>query len=306
MSTFRILSIDGGGIRSLYTAVLLNRIVEELPDVFEQTHFFAGSSTGSILSMGLAFGIHPAELVEIMRAYGQVVLHKSITQNIGQVISAKFDIMDLRKLLTPYFGGAILLDLSKRNRKNVLAPAFDLDGKIDDVRTWKPKIFHNFTGPQADDGEMVVDVITRSCAMPIEFASFQGYIDGSIVAANPSMLALTQAIDSETGRQNLPDIRLLSISSGYFPRFIGGTEHDWGLGRWSFVLAPLMVDSQMGISNYQCEHLLGPLRYNRLAPLLPDPVATTDGDKMPELIEFAKEVDIDPTVEWLQERYLSN
>lgn len=306
MSTFRILSIDGGGIRSLYTAVLLNRIVEELPDVFEQTHFFAGSSTGSILSMGLAFGIHPAELVEIMRAYGQVVLHKSITQNIGQVISAKFDIMDLRRLLTPYFGGAILLDLSKRNRKNVLAPAFDLDGKIDGVRTWKPKIFHNFTGPQADDGEMVVDVITRSCAMPIEFASFQGYIDGSIVAANPSMLALTQAIDSETGRQNLPDIRLLSISSGYFPRFIGGTEHDWGLGRWSFVLAPLMVDSQMGISNYQCEHLLGPLRYNRLAPLLPDPVATTDADKMPELIEFAKEVDIDPTVEWLQERYLSN
>jgi patatin-like phospholipase/acyl hydrolase len=306
MSTFRILSIDGGGIRSLYTAVLLNRIGEELPDLFEQTHFFAGSSTGSILSMGLAFGIHPAELVEIMRAYGQAVLHKSITQNIGQVISAKFDIMDLRRLLTPYFGGAILLDLSKRNRKNVLAPAFDLDGKIDGVRTWKPKIFHNFTGPQADDGEMVVDVITRSCAMPIEFASFQGYIDGSIVAANPSMLALTQAIDSETGRQNLPDIRLLSISSGYFPRFIGGTEHDWGLGRWSFVLAPLMVDSQMGISNYQCEHLLGSLRYHRLAPLLPEPIGTTDPDKMPELVEFAKEVDIEPTVEWLQERYLSN
>ena len=114
MNTFRILSIDGGGIRSLYTAVLLNRIAEEVPEMFEETHFFAGSSTGSILSMGLAFGIPAAELVEIMRAYGQVVLHKSIVQEIGQVISAKYDIMNLRKLLTPYFGAAILLDLSKR------------------------------------------------------------------------------------------------------------------------------------------------------------------------------------------------
>jgi patatin-like phospholipase/acyl hydrolase len=306
MSTFRILSIDGGGIRSLYTAVLLNRIAEQVPSIFEQTQFFAGSSTGSILSMGLAFGLPAAELVEIMRAYGQVVLHKSLAQNIGQVISAKFNIMDLHKLMTPYFGAAVLLDLAKRHSKNVLTPAFDLDGKIDDVRTWKPKIFHNFTGPQADDGEMVVDVVTRSCAMPIEFASYQGYIDGSIVAANPSMLALTQAIDRETGRQNLPNIRLLSISSGYFPRFIGGTEHDWGLGRWSFVLSPLMIDSQMGISNYQCQQLLGPLRYQRLAPLLPKPVGTTDADQMPELMEFAKEVDIEPTVEWIQRRYLAD
>jgi patatin-like phospholipase/acyl hydrolase len=305
MSTFRILSIDGGGIRSLYTAVLLNRIAEEVPAIFEQTHFFAGSSTGAILSMGLAFGLPAAELVEIMRAYGQVVLHKSLAQNLGQVISAKYDIMDLRKLMTPYFGGAILLDLSKRHGKHVLAPAFDLDGKIDDVRTWKPKIFHNFTGPQADDGEMVVDVITRSCAMPIEFASFQGYIDGSIVAANPSMLALAQAIDSETGQQDLARIRLLSLSSGYFPRYIGGTEHDWGLGRWSFVLSPLMIDSQMGISDYQCERLLGALRYHRLAPLLPEPVGTTDADKMPELMEFAKEVDITPTVKWIEDRYLT-
>jgi uncharacterized protein len=304
MDTFRILSIDGGGIRSLYTAVLLNRIAKELPEIFDETQFFAGSSTGAILAMGLAFGIPTAELIEIMRAYGQVVLYKSIAQNIGQVLSAKYDIMNLRKLLTPYFGAAILLDFSKRRGKNVLTPAFDLDGKIDHVRTWKPKIFHNFTGPQADDGEMVVEVITRSCAMPIDFASYQGFIDGSIVAANPSMLALSQAIDSETGKQDLAKIRLLSLSSGYFPRYIGGTEHDWGLGRWSFVLAPLMVDSQLGISDYQCEHLLGSTRYHRLAPLLPEPVGPTESDKMQELIEYAEEVDIDPTVDWILDRYL--
>lgn len=305
MSSFRILSIDGGGIRGIYTAVLLNRIAQEVPELFDETHFFAGTSTGSILSVGLAFGIPPAELIEIFRAYGQIVLQNNLVQNIGQVINAKYDIMNLRKLLTPYFGAAILLDLSKRRGKNVLIPAFDLDGKIDNIRTWKPKIFHNFSGPQADDAEMVVDVIVRSSAMPIQFASFQGYIDGTVVASNPSMLALTQAIDRATGKQDLANIRLLSFSSGYFPRYIGGTEHDWGLSKWSFVLAPLMVDSQMGISNYQCMQLLGNSRYHRLAPLLPQAVNIDEGQKISDLINFAEAVNIDPTVKWIQKRYLS-
>ncbi len=305
MSNFRILSIDGGGIRGIFTAVLLNRIAEKVPEIFDNTQFFAGTSTGSILSMGLAFGIPPVELIELFRAYGQVVLQKSFVQNLGQVVNAKYDILNLRKLLTPYFGAAILLDFYKRRRKNVLTPAFDLDGKIDDIRTWKPKIFHNFPGPANDDGELVVDVITRSSAMPIEFSSFQGYIDGTLVASNPSMLALTQALDRETGKQSLPKIRLLSLSAGYFPRFIGGTEHDWGLGRWSWLMASLMGDGQMGVSDYQCMRLLGSSRYHRLGPILPEPVALDEVKKIPDLIHYAEEVDIGPTVAWIKKRYLS-
>ncbi len=305
MNSFRILSLDGGGVRGIYTAVLINRIVKEVPELLEDTHFFAGSSTGSILALGLAFGIPPAELIEIFRAYGQVVLRKNLVSSIGQVVGAKYDIMALRKLLTPYFGASILLDFSKRRGKNILVPAFDLDGKIDDVRTWKPKIFHNFTGPLADDGEMAIDVIVRSSAMPIEFASFQGYVDGSIVATNPSMLAFTEAIDRNTGKQTPANIRLLSLSTGFFPRFIGGTEHDWGLGRWSFVLPALMVDSQNGISDYQCSRLLGGSRYHRLDPILPKPVNISDADKIPDLISYASAVDIEPTVEWIRKRYLA-
>ncbi|MFN2136989.1 MAG: patatin-like phospholipase family protein [Candidatus Promineifilaceae bacterium] len=304
MDSFRILSIDAGGVRSVYTAVLLNRIAQQVPEVFEETAFFAGSSTGSILAAGLAYGIPPAELVEIFRAYGQVVLKKSLVQNLGQVVNAKYEILALRKLLTPYFGAAVLGDLSKRRSKNLLIPAFDLDGKTDNVRTWKPKIFHNFIGPGADDGEMLVDVMTRSSAMPIDFPSFQGYVDGSLVAVNPSMLALAQALDAATGGQDLANIRLLSIGSGFFPRYIGGTEHDWGIGRWSFVLPPLMGDSQMGVSNYQCQRFLGPNRYFRLAPLLPKSVATDDAEKIPDLISYAEQVDITDTVDWLQRRFV--
>jgi hypothetical protein len=140
--------------------------------------------------------------------------------------------------------------------------------------------------------------------MPIDFASFQGYVDGSIVAYNPSMLAVTQAIDAKTGGQKPANIRLLSFGSGFFPRFIGGSEHDWGLGRWSFVLAPLMVDSQMGISDYQCTRLLGATRYHRLAPQLPKAIGIDEAEKIPDLIRLATQVDIGPTVEWIKKRYL--
>ena len=305
MSSFRILSFDGGGVRGIYTAVLINRIIQEVPDLIEETQFFAGSSTGSILSMGLAYGIPPAQLIEIFRAYGQKVLHKSFAVNLGQVVNAKYDIMKLRQLLTPYFGASILLDIAKRRGKNILVPAFDLDAKVDNIRTWKPKIFHNFSGEQADNGELVVDVISRSSAMPILFPSFQGYIDGSVVAVNPSMLALSQAIDKSTGRQDLANLRLLSINTGFFPRYVGGTEHDWGLSKWSFALTPLILDSQMGISNYQCTNLLGDLRYHRLAPLLPKSIALDDADKMDDLMDYARAVDIKPTVEWIKKRYLT-
>jgi patatin-like phospholipase/acyl hydrolase len=305
MSTFRILSFDGGGVRGVYAAVLINRIIQEVPELIDQTQFFAGSSTGSILSMGLAFGIPAPQLIEIFRAYGQKVLKKSFVIDLGQVVTAKYDIKKLRQLLTPYFGASILLDLSKRRGKNVLVPAFDLDTKVDNTRTWKPKIFHNFSGPQADDGELIVDVITRSSAMPTLFPSFQGYIDGSVVAVNPSMLALSQAIDRNTGRQDLANLRILSLNTGYFPRYVGGSEHDWGLSKWSFALTPLILDSQMGISNYQCMNLLGDLRYHRLAPLLPESVALDAADKMDDLMNYAKAVDISPTVEWVKKRYLS-
>jgi len=304
MNGFRILSIDAGGVRGIYTAVLLRRIADQVPELFTKTDFFAGSSTGSITSVGLASGLPAAEIVEIFRAYGQVVLGQSIVQNLGQLVGAKYDILNLKKLLTPYFGAAMMLDLSKRRGKFALIPAFDLDGHIDNVRTWKPKIFHNFTGAEPDDGELLVDVVVRSCATPVLFASYQGFIDGTVVAVNPSMLALAQAVDPRSGGRQLSDLRILSLSAGYFPRYIGGQEHDWGLPRWSWPLVSLMSDGQMGVADFETSRLLGPQRYFRLAPLLPEAVALDDASKIPDLISFAEAVDISDTVAWIKRFYL--
>jgi uncharacterized protein len=304
MSSFRILSIDGGGIRGIYTAVLIQRIVQEVPDLVKHTRFFAGTSSGSLLAMGLAYGIPPIELIELFRAYGQEVFKNSITQQVGQIMGAKYDILNLRKILTPYFGAAILQDIAVNRSKNILVPTFDLDGEIEDVRTWKPKFFHNFPGPDSDAGEMAVDVIIRSSATPVYFQSYQGYIDGGVIARNPSMAALAQALNPETGGQSLNDIRLLSFGSGYYPRYISGPKQDWGLGRWSWPLITLMLDGEIGVNHYESMQILGPDRYHRLAPILPEPVNLDEVDKIPELIEYANDVDIKPTVDWIRAFYL--
>ncbi|MGA3230857.1 MAG: patatin-like phospholipase family protein, partial [Candidatus Binatus sp.] len=53
MPNFRILSFDGGGIRGVLTAVLLDRLLAEYPALLQDRPdtitMFAGTSTGGIL-----------------------------------------------------------------------------------------------------------------------------------------------------------------------------------------------------------------------------------------------------------------
>ncbi|SVB45810.1 uncharacterized protein METZ01_LOCUS198664, partial [marine metagenome] len=58
---YRILSLDGGGIRGLIPIIFMERLLEKHPDLLKRVDLFAGTSTGGMLSLGLASGIEPAE-----------------------------------------------------------------------------------------------------------------------------------------------------------------------------------------------------------------------------------------------------
>ena len=62
---YRILSLDGGGIRGIITIILMERLLERQPDWLELVDLFAGTSTGGILSLGLASGLKPRELKQL-------------------------------------------------------------------------------------------------------------------------------------------------------------------------------------------------------------------------------------------------
>jgi len=304
MAAYRILSLDGGGIRGLYTAVLLERLSEEVPGFLDRVHLLGGTSTGGLIALGLASGLIPSELVTLYRDNAGVIFDDSWLDNLkdlGRLCGAEYDYKNLKKVLKALLGATKKL---KQLNKRIVVPTFDLDNEARGgaVRTWKPKFFHNFPGPTSDGNELVVDVAVRTSAAPTYFPSYQGYIDGGVVANNPSMAALAQALDAKTGKQRLADVRLLSLGTGLNPTYIRGQRLDWGYAQWAKPLLTLMIDGMLGVADYQCARLLGG-RYHRLDPALPKPVGLNDWRKTNDLIKYAEQVDIAETVGWLKRKF---
>lgn len=307
MAKYRILSLDGGGIRGVYTARILANLDAALPGLLNKVDLLAGTSTGGIIALGLAAGMSPAQLVQLYRDYGGKIFDDSWWDDItdvGGLAGADYDNKNLRKILSGVFGRKRLRDLPKR----VLVPAFDLDNSDDpnknpaDPRRWKAKFFHNYPGPQSDGAELVVDVALRTSAAPTYFPSYQGYIDGGVVANSPSVAAIAQALDADTGGQQLADLRLLSIGTGENPAYLTGQTLDWGAAQWAKPLISLMIDGVMNVADYQCRRILRN-NYRRVSTLLPSAIKLDDVKRIPDLIAAADAVDLAPTLKWLRDTF---
>ena len=70
--TYKILTLDGGGIRGVFTLQLLAMLDEEL-DFIKNVDFFAGTSTGSMIAYALAYGFTPRELLDLYIEYGHLI-----------------------------------------------------------------------------------------------------------------------------------------------------------------------------------------------------------------------------------------
>lgn len=309
----RILTFDGGGIRGILTAQLLHRLEEAVPGFLGRAEFLSGTSTGSIIALSLAAGRTPAEIVQLFRELGPRVFTKrdlidSIT-HADELFRADFGNEALRKAMVEVWGEELLLgDLPKK----VLVPAFDLDNQDQESRStatraykarfWKPKYMHNFDNTGNDGHLKVVDVAMRSSAAPTYFPSYQGYVDGGIVDNNPSMSALAKAMKST---RLLASHALLSVGTGFNPRYIEGESNDWGFKQWltDKRLLNMLFDGMLGVPHYQCQQVLNG-RYHRLDKTLREVVDLADVDKMDDLVNIANKVDIAETVDWLEEIWM--
>jgi patatin-like phospholipase/acyl hydrolase len=298
---FNILTLDGGGIRGILTATLLERLEESQPGFLDSIDLIAGTSTGGILALGLASGMSPSGGRELYERLGPKVFRDSFWDNLrdlGQARGAQYSNKPLRQELESTFGGMKLNDLNKR----VLISSFDLDNeemRPNKSRFWKPKYFHNFPGEDSDGSEKVVDVALRTSAAPTFFPVYQGYIDGGVVANNPSMCAVAQALEPHTGGQRITDVRLLSVGTGYNPHFLDAQDEDWGFIQWIPHLITLFMDGAVGLADYQCKQLLGK-RYHRLNVILPKPMDLDAVDEIPTMKLIANQLDLTDTKAWLK------
>ena len=303
MTPFRILCLDGGGIRGIFTAVLLNRLQTECPTRIDSLDMVAGTSTGGIIALGLAAGLQPIDGVRLYRSFGPAAFRQSFWRRISNpfgLFRAKYDNLDLKEQLENVFSNRRLRDLEKR----VLITSFDLDATKNGRRAWKAKFFHNFPNEDSDGHELIVDVAMRTSAAPTFFPTYQGFVDGGVVANNPSLAALAQARDVQAGNMPLENIRLFSLNTGELLRFVEGERKDWGVLPWAPSLVRIITEGVSGVTDFQCRQLLGDAQYHRLQPVLRENIRLDDVSQIDRLVALAERVDLTETAVWLKAHFL--
>ncbi len=314
MARYRVLSLDGGGIRGIVTVLLLKQL-SSLPSLagwLDRVDLIAGTSTGGLLALGIARGLTLEAIENIYVTKGKVIFRDSWLDDvadIGTLIGADYDLKGLRRVVRQILATDTTLgDLGK----HVLVAAFDLDNAGDpqrapgDPRTWKPKLFHNFPGPNSDQDALAWKVGLYTAAAPTYFPAYEGYVDGGVYATNPSMCALAQTLDRRYGPPaELDEVVLLSIGTGTSLHYIPKKNLNWGYAQWAKPLVTLVLDGVAGIADYQCRQILGE-RYHRLAPAFPSGTtyAMDDVKHVPDMVAFAGSVDIGETAAWLEAHWM--
>lgn len=307
---YRILALDGGGIRGVYTAQILSMLEKEL-HFLQYVDLFAGTSTGSILACGLAYGLTPDEMVSFYQTKASLIF--KVNRSLWEILqmSPKYLTDPLKEVLGEVIDSqTTLADLPKK----VLCVTFDLYNPY--YNNWTPALLDNF---DLDEGKniTVVDAILRSAAAPTYYASYDGYVDGGMIANNPSMMALARTI--EGANQKLENIRLLSLGTGITSNFIDG-DVNWGTIEWmldpSFKsstplnpLIDLIFDGTVAVPHFQCSRILGS-SYFRFNTYLSSEIDLDDWEKVEALIDEANQLPVtnpeawQKMVTWIKDQFL--
>jgi len=314
LAVYRILTLDGGGIRGLLSAVLMDELDRRHPGWLDRVDMIAGTSTGGILALALAKGLKPAELADLYYDLGSIVFKDNLlddVRDLGRVIGADYATRHLRGELEKIFSDTRLEDLDKR----VLITAFDLDNEAvpPEERSWKPKFFHNFPGEGSDGERRAADVALYTSAAPTYFPSVDGYIDGGVVANHPGMVALSQTQDKRSeipDRPRVDEIRLFSIGAGKVLSHIKRPTHNWGLVQWAKPLLNLMLDAVSGVPDFQCRQMLG-ASYHRINYTFPDGkgIELDEWKKRDRLVEIGRKEMTDKlsaAADWLVKYWLDD
>lgn len=223
---FRILSLDGGGIKGIFQAAALAELERiylggaPIGDYFE---LITGVSTGGILALGMGRGLTAQELLELYRRRGGEIFPPGARplRAILRWLRPAYRRGPLEAALREALGDRKLRD----SRVRLCIPA--LDGKYGEVYIFKTPHHPDF---QQDGETLMREAAAATSAAPTYFPPVQrgGYIfaDGGVWANNPVMLGLVEALSSFAVARR--DIVILSIGCGGGPFTIGRLKLRFG------------------------------------------------------------------------------
>jgi patatin-like phospholipase/acyl hydrolase len=280
--TFRVLSFDGGGIRGVMSAVMLQAIEKEIGQPLNKYFdLIAGTSTGSILATAIAMGKTSQEIIKLYQDNGQRIFPYSSLFSWDRLalimkygISApKYSDDGLTKVLKEQFGNRRLSDLES---PKLLLVAYD-------TLTREPLVFKNWQKDKPWANSPLWELCLCSSSAPSFFPGHRletptqvySVIDGGVGANNPCACAIAEAL--RLGNQ-IKDMTVLSIGTGDARKPITWAEASgWGIGQWIWKgrLIQVLFEASSGIHNYISQEVMSPpeidgnaqsSRYLRLQP----------------------------------------
>jgi uncharacterized protein len=245
-ASWRILSIDGGGIRGLIAAKLLERLEDmlaagdpprRLVDCFD---LIAGTSTGGLIALALAApppsGQAPMTAERLVDIYsgpeGRAVFERPawrelpVIRRLVDLFAPRYSLRPLREELERQVGEAAVADAVTE----ILVTAFDM-------RTQEPVFFKRWD--DAVNATSMVDAGLATAAAPTYFASHGALggalVDGGVFAANPTVAAIVEALKRtvEPAPIERDDLLVVSLGTGHYERgFDLATVERWGALGW--------------------------------------------------------------------------
>ena len=239
---FRILSIDGGGIRGIFPAAFLAGLEKRYLGGSSVARYFdliAGTSTGGIIALGLGAGLTAAALQDLYIRRGREIFPPQrwlsrLWGSVRRVVLYRYDRGALARALDETFGQKTF----GASESRLCIPSFDgLHSEVYIFKTPHHPDYHR------DSQERMVKVGTATSAAPTYFKPLEdgGYtfVDGGVWCNNPIMVGLVDALACFAVPRKR--IRILSLGCGGSTYTVGESQKRLGgLLAWKDIMLAAM------------------------------------------------------------------
>lgn len=281
INRFQILSLDGGGLKGLFSAAMLAHFEEDLGvKITDYFDLITGTSTGGIIALGLGLGMRPSEMVKFYIKDGPKIFGCS---SMGW-FSNRYDNRALKSSLQKCFDETTLGESQKR----LIIPTYNLGE--DDVYLFKtphhPRLKRDFKAP-------MWKVAMATSAAPTYFSTFKEIddvrlVDGGVWANNPSLVGLAEAVSMLDVPLGAISILSLGTTSEVLHR--PSKLDDGGVWQWKKDAVDVVMRGQSVGAYTQTIHLLGQGKVLRIDPKVPDKLFNLDAIPMDDLKAKASHV----------------
>jgi patatin-like phospholipase/acyl hydrolase len=268
---FKILSIDGGGIKGIIPAIFLEEVEKAIKKpIWEYFDLICGTSTGGIIALAISTGKPVAQIRELYEKNGKEIfppvkkweLHKKTNRLLKIVCGegGKYCARPLSKILKETFTKDDK-PLKMRDSKTFLCiPSVDIStGRVVVFKT-PHKVVHPVKESFYNDADKEVWKVARATsAAPFYFASAEldasYYIDGGLWANNPSLVGIVEA---RRCGYKLDEISLLSLGTGSSIHQVPSSKAKrMNLLNWQLGIIELAFEVQsQSVENQVCQLLM--------------------------------------------------